>query len=85
MTEQVSTTNHGGGWELKRVTLRRLHGYLGSFHAYLDSITISFVYKISKASVNIPEVAGEAAERQEEEMCMRFNRNEMSNKGSHSV
>jgi len=26
MTEQMSTTNSGGVWELKRVTLRRLHG-----------------------------------------------------------
>lgn len=85
MTEQVNTTNHGGGWELKRVTLRRLYGYLGSFHAYLDSVTISFVCKISKPSVNIPEVAGETAERLEEEMCMRFSRSEMSNKGGHSV
>lgn len=65
MTEQVSTTNSGGGYELKRVTLRRLHGYLGSFHAYLDSITVSFLYKISKASVNIPEVARETVKSEE--------------------
>lgn len=63
MTEQVSTANHGGGWEMKRVTLRRLHGYLGSFHAYLDSISISFVYHVSKASVSIPKIAGETGER----------------------
>lgn len=68
MTEQVNTTNSGGGCELKRVTLRRLHGYLGSFCAYLDSITVSFLYKISKLSVNIPEVTGEAVKNEEVEM-----------------
>lgn len=81
MTEQVSTTNSGGGWELKRVALRRLHGYLGSFHAYLDSITVSFVHSISKASVNIPEVAGEAVEREEGEMCI-FSRSERGDEGN---
>lgn len=73
MTEQVTTANNGGGWE-KRVTLRRLHGYVGSFHAYLDSISISFVYNISKASVSILKVAGEAEEGKEEEISMTFRR-----------
>lgn len=82
MAEQVSATNSGGGWELKRVALRRLHGYLGSCHAYLDSITVSFVYNISKASVNILEVAGEAVEREEGEMCMRFSRNKGGDEGN---
>lgn len=78
----MSTTNSGGGWELKGIALRRLHGYLGSFHAYLDSIAVSFVCNISKASVNIPEAAGEAAEKEEGEMYIRFSRSERGDEGN---